>query len=76
MLPISVPEPGKRMNSDLGLKQTIPASVSPAHTCVDTGFTPSFAVRLRKGGAFSIEISCSADDWDTQQLFAGGTNKA
>ena len=73
MLPISVLEPGWMMNSDLGLKQTV-ASVSPAHTCLDTGLTPSFTVHLWKGGTFSTDISCSTDHMDTQQLFAGRTN--
>lgn len=72
MLPVSAPEPGRMMNSDLGLKQTV-ASVSLAHTCLDPGLTPSLAVHLWNGGAFSIEISCSTDHLDTQQLFAGGT---
>lgn len=49
MLPVSVPELGRVMNSDLGLKQTV-ASVSPEHTCLDTALTPSFAVHLWKGG--------------------------
>lgn len=56
MLPVPVPERGRRTNSGLGRKQAV-AAVSPAPTRVDAALPASFAVPLRKGAAPSTDIS-------------------
>ena len=74
MLPVSVPEPGRMLNSDEKLRQTA-ASVSLQHLSGHwSGILPHCS--SQEGGAFSVEISysvmvSSTNYTDVQQLFAG-----
>lgn len=74
MLPISVPEPGRVMNSDLGFRQTV-ASVSPAHTCLDTALTSSFAIHLRKVVHFPLKSHALQDLWTLNGYLLGEPTK-
>lgn len=74
MLPVSVPEPGRMLNSDEKLRQTA-ASVSRS-TCLDTGLAPFLTVHPRKGVDFQLKTSYSVmvssiSYTDSQQWFAG-----
>lgn len=79
MLPVSVPEPGGRPGSDVGPRR-MAASVAPAHTCLGTGLTPSFAALLCKlmnfDGNLGSNVASSTDHTDTQQLLGGGRDEA